>query len=236
MEIEYKRLRAGEIKLATSGPREFSGYLVAYGNIDQGRDLFEPGAFKQSLSEIKSTEDWPPLLLNHGGDYWAQGADDMVPIGLYTDLTEDETGVKFDATLAETTRGNDIYALMKMQPRPAIKGMSVGYIAQQYQYETDPANPNWEIRRIYQAKLIEGSVVTFPMNKSAGVRDVKSAGRPDIRKLEAVLRDVAGLSQREAKTLLSGGFAALTSHRDDSGGELGELAALLRKNTQLLTR
>lgn len=228
MNIERKDTPRREVKLASNATREFSGYLAGYGNIDGCGDVFEPGAFAQSLSEIKSTDEWPALLLNHGG--WDMVADDLLPVGIYVDLSEDDYGLKFSAALADTQRGNDIYTLLKMTPRPAIKGMSVGYVAQQYRYETDPNNRNREIRRITQAKLVEGSIVTFPANKNAEIRDVKSGSGWDRRSLENLLAR-AGMPPRELKTLLDAGLAAIESQRNTS---LESLAAALRKNINLL--
>jgi len=233
MDTERKTLALRQIKLAAAADaKTFSGYLAGYGNIDSYADVFEPGAFAQSITDIKSSGDWPPLLLNHGG--WEMSADDSLPVGIYADLTEDDYGLKFDAALADTQRGQDIYTLLKMQPRPAISGMSVGYIAQVYHYEQDPTNRNREIRRITQARLVEGSIVTFPANKNAQITDVKRRNDPtDKRRIEQALRDV-GLSQREAKALLAGGYDAIVASHRDGGGELDAIAAALKSNIQLL--
>lgn len=231
---ERKEIKLRELKLAppAEATGEFSGYLAAYGNIDRGMDILEPGCFADYLAEMKAADDWPALLLNHGGMDWS--ADDMLPIGIYLDLAEDDYGLKFSAKLCDTERGTDVYKLMKMQPRPAIKGKSIGWRATEYSFEPHPTIENCTVRRVRKGILGEGSVVTFPMNKRATITDVKSAGGSyDARKLESALRDVCGLSQAEAKRLMSGGFAALSQR--DAGGEMGELAALLRKNTSILT-
>jgi hypothetical protein len=50
--------------------------------------------------------------------------------------------------------------------------------------------------------------------------------RSSIRDCEAVLRDVLGLSRREAKALVSGGWASMTKGDSGAGDETPEAAVL----------
>jgi phage head maturation protease len=47
-------------------------------------------------------------------------------------MHEDSKGLVVEGKLAPTPRGQELYALMKMQPRPAINGLSIGYVAKEW--------------------------------------------------------------------------------------------------------
>ncbi|RVT99091.1 HK97 family phage prohead protease [Rhodovarius crocodyli] len=210
-----------EVKLASEGAdMTFSGYGAVFGNIDSYGDVIEPGAFGATLAEAKASGDWPAMLLQHGG----LTAEDNTPIGIWTDLAEDGIGLKVTGKLADTPRGREIYTLLKMEPRPAIKGMSIGYRAAAYEQRTKPEDPR---RRLTKLDLFEVSIVTFPANRKANITDVKS-GLTE-RDAERALRD-AGFSRSEAKAVIASGFKALPQ-RD--AGEAGTKAALERLLTTL---
>ena len=88
--------------------------------------------------------------------------------------------------------------------------MSIGYkvIREDYDHRTG-------INHLHEVELHELSLVTIPANAAAIVGAVKDAeGNPNIRELEAVLRE-AGLSRREAKAFLAEGFKALRPAEPD---------------------
>lgn len=233
--IERTRVGLTELKFAPSDSgtevqdMTFTGYGAVFNNIDSYGDMILPGAFAQYLSMVKSGEtQWPVMLLQHGA--WEMSAEDLTPIGVWTDLVEDGTGLKVAGKLAETPRGREIYTLMKMGPRPAIDGLSIGYIAKEWEPRSKPEDPRRKLKRI---ELVEISPVTFPANGKARVGQVKAEGDElTIRDAEEALRD-AGFSRKEAKAILAGGFKSLPLR--DAGGEGNdELAALLRKNIATL--
>lgn len=204
----------------------FTGYGAVFGNVDSYGDVIQPGAFADTLSTAKKSGQWPAMLLQHGG--FGLGAEDMTPIGVWTELSEDGHGLKVSGQLADTQRGRDAYALMKMSPRAAITGLSIGYIPKEFEQGTKPGEPRRKLKRV---DLIEVSLVTFPANPKARVSSVKSAA--DIRILEQALRD-AGLSRSEAKAVLAEGFKALEPLRDAEGEALAAITNALRKNAHLL--
>lgn len=210
---------------AVTGMR-FAGYGAVFGNVDRGGDVIEPGAFAAFLADVKGNrQPWPAMLSQHGG--MGLTAEDMTPVGVWHDLAEDGRGLKSEGEFADTARGAELYKLMKMKPRPAIDGLSIGYIAKEVVPRSNPEEPRRRLKRI---DLIEISPVTFPMNRMARVQSVKTELTK--RTLEQALRDV-GLSQSEAKAVLAEGFKALQGQRDVGDG-LGDLAALLRRNTTLI--
>lgn len=217
-----------EIKLAAAenGEMTFSGYGAVFDNVDSYGDVIVKGAFAETLALAKASGQWPAMLMQHGG--WGMGADDMTPVGIWTALEEDEFGLKVEGKLAATERGKEAYGLLKMTPRPAITGLSIGYIAKTFERGTRPEEPR---RKLTKIDLFEISLVTFPANGKARVSSVKSS-RLDIRILEQALRD-AGCSRTEAKTILATGFGALPDLRDADPG-LDELAASIQSARQSL--
>lgn len=205
---------------------EFSGYGAVFGNVDSYGDVIAPGAFKASLREWAKTKKLPPMLVQHGG--WVMGDMDALPIGIWTDMQEDETGLKVAGRIInlDTERGKTIYGAMK---EGALDGMSIGYRAKKYTLGTKPDEPR---RKLEQIDLLEVSVVTFPANGKARISDVKAAdGIKTIREFEDFLRDVGGFSNAAAKAIASRGFKA-TEPRDEDGADL---AALLRRNIATLS-
>ena len=216
--LEIKSAEAAE----SGGEMTFSGYGAVFGNVDCYNDVIEKGAFANTIKSFKESGKWPAMLSQHGG--WLSSAQDMTPVGVWTEMREDEHGLYVEGKLADTPRGRELYELMKMTPRPAIDGMSIGY------FVTDSIDEKKEgeyIRHIKGIDLVELSLVTFPANKEARVSDVKSEDLT-IRDAERALRD-AGFSRAEAKRILADGFSSL-SLRDADEKDDTEIAELLRRN------
>ena len=61
-------------------------------------------------------------------------SEDKTPIGIWTEMSEDEKGLKLTGKLAiKNRRGANAYALLKMAPRPALNGLSIGYRAKDFE-------------------------------------------------------------------------------------------------------
>lgn len=210
-----------DVKLAppdTEG-MTFSGYGAVFGNVDSYGDVIQPGAFADTLSNAQKSGSWPAMLLQHGG--MGVSADDMTPIGIWTGLSEDGHGLKVEGKFADTARGREAYALLKMQPRPAIDGLSIGYIAKEWAQRSKPEEPRRTLKKV---ELLEVSLVTFPANGKARVSAVKSLDNE--RDTERWLMQDAGLSRREARIVINQGFKALFATQD-AGDESAELAQLM---------
>ena len=224
-----KEIKFAATEGATAAEMMFSGYGAVFGNVDSYGDVIQPGAFADTLAAAHKSGQYPAMLLQHGG--WGMGADDMTPIGIWTSLAEDGHGLKVEGKLADTPRGREAYALLKMTPRPAIDGLSIGYIAKEWAQRSKPEEPRRTLKKV---DLMEVSLVTFPANGKARVASVKSAGGDfDERKFEQVLRD-SGLSRKEAQVVIAHGFRHLKALSDSGSEELDELAAAIKRNTSLI--
>jgi len=222
-----------EIKSAQNASSEegmtFSGYGAVFGNIDCYGDVIEKGAFANTIKSFKASGKWPAMLSQHGG--WLSSAQDMTPVGVWTEMREDDHGLYVEGKLADTPRGRELYELMKMTPRPAIDGMSIGYFITD---STDEKKDGELIRHIKGIDLVELSLVTFPANKEARIADVKSEDLT-IRDAERALRD-AGFSRAEAKRILAEGFNSSLSLRDaEEKDDSSEIAELLRRNISAMS-
>lgn len=225
MAIERASFGLRELKLAGSEAEgmTFEGYGAVFGNVDAYGDVIQPGAFADTLAAAQKSGQWPAMLLQHGG--WGMGAEDLTPIGIWTALSEDGVGLKVNGKFAETARGREAYALLKMQPRPAIDGLSIGYIAKEWTQRSKPDEPRRTLKKV---DLMEVSLVTFPANGKARVSAVKALD--DIASLadaEAFLREVGGLSKSQAVAFISRVKAA--SGRGDPEPEVDLRASLDRR-------
>jgi HK97 family phage prohead protease len=189
----------------------FSGYGSVFGVVDSYKEVVAPGAFAESLAGRM-----PSLLWQHRSGE---------PIGVYTTVKEDSVGLYVEGKLAlKTARGAEAYELLKMG---AVSGLSIGFISREDSYDKVSG-----IRTLKKLDLWEVSLVTFPANDSARVSGVKSIDAiTTLADAEAYLRDAGGLSKREACALVAR-VKSLHSRSDSDG--LGELAALIQRNTSLL--
>lgn len=223
--MEHKIVGLNELKFAEGdgvAAMEFTGYGAVFGNVDSYGDVIAPGAFADTLAEARKTGRWPAMLSQHG----AMGltSEDLTPVGIWTDMSEDGTGLKMTGVLADTQRGIEIYKLMKMKPRPAIDGLSIGYVAKDWTARSKPDEPRRTLKRIH---LIETSPVTFPANGLARVSSVKSLEGFTERDFERLMQD-AGLSRSEARVVINQGFKSLIAMRDAGSSELADLAEALK--------
>lgn len=228
------RLNCGliELKFANDGAdaaaMTFTGYGAVFGNVDAGGDLIEPGAFAAFLADVKAgRQPWPAMMSQHGGMGFT--AEDLTPIGVWTDFAEDGHGLKVAGQFADTPRGREMYTLMKMTPRPAIDGLSIGYIVKEAIPRSTPDEPRRRIKRI---DLVEVSPVTRPMNGKARVTGIKSIDDlVSLSEIESYLRDAGGFSRSEAKSLIA---RIKRSSGGDAGDDLAQLTAALTGNINLL--
>lgn len=197
---------------AVSDDGLFSGYGSVFNVVDSYQEVVAAGAFKESLEGRV-----PSLLWQHRSGE---------PIGVYTSVKEDNVGLHVEGKLAlKTTRGAEAYELLKMG---AISGLSIGFVTREDSYDRVTG-----IRTLKKVDLWEVSLVTFPANDAARVANVKSIESiSTLSDAEAYLREAGGLSRREALAMVA---RIKSLHGQSESDELGELAALVKRNTSLFT-
>lgn len=175
-----------ELKYADGGDQAglVTGYGSVFGKVDRGGDVVVKGAFRQSLREWRERKAAVPMLWDH---------DPKEPIGVWTEISEDDTGLKLKGELVlDVPRAQQVRALMM---RGAVSGTSIGYKTRDHAIDRASG-----ARLLKNVDLWEVSIVTFPMLPDAQA-SVKGAFDPNA--LERELRDEAKLSHREAKAAVS---------------------------------
>lgn len=187
MELKHREVPF-DIK-AVNDDGTFAGYASVFGVKDSYDEIVQAGAFAASLAEWQAKGKMPPILWQHRSGE---------PIGVHTAMREDAAGLYIEGRLAheDVQRAKEARSLMKMG---AVTGISIGFITREDSYDRVTG-----IRTLKRVDLWENSIVTFPANPSAQVTTVKQVEAiTTIRECEGYLRDVCGLSQREAKEFLS---------------------------------
>ena len=135
----------------------FEGYASLFRIADLGKDVVEPGAFRESL--VRRGPGGVKLLWQH---------DPTEPIGRWLELREDTRGLYVRGRLSlAVARAREIHALMR---DGAIDGLSIGFRSERARNE-----PRTGLRRLEKVDLWEISLVTFPMQPQARVSVVKAA-------------------------------------------------------------
>ena len=201
----------------------FTALGSTFGNVDQGGDIVEPGAFKQSLAGKQ-----PKMLWQHNSD-WV--------IGKWTAAAETKQGLEMEGQLLlghdkngnqNNPRAFEAYEALKAG---AITDMSIGYVPIDWDRKDG-------VRHLKEIDLWEVSVVTFGMNELAKVTGVKGrVMRGETltkRDLETFLCD-AGLSRKNAKGLIARGFDGLIP-RDAEDADLEWVLSLIQRLRKRIPR
>lgn len=144
---------------ATGDDGTVEGYGSVFGVRDNYDDVIAKGAFIQSLKDHKASGTMPAMLWQHDADK---------PIGVWTEMVEDEKGLRIKGQLAmETVKGKEAHALLKMG---ALNGLSIGFMSKEWAYDRET-----EVRTLNAIDLWEVSLVTFPANEKARVTNVKAS-------------------------------------------------------------
>lgn len=231
--IKHKDLAGLRLKALTEGDGKgtIEGYLSVFGVRDSYGEVVMPGAFAGSLAKHRREGTRPLMLWQH--DPWE-------PIGVWNDLAEDGKGLYAKGQLivdAGVPVADKAHALLKAE---ALWGQSIGY----REIKTEPPKDGGP-RELHELDLMEGSIVSFPANRRAGVEAVKSEvwgkledlarkfrdGDPAATKeFEEVLRD-AGFPKSAATQIASVGYARTIrseSEGDEATKELERALANLR--------
>ncbi|ENP9832828.1 HK97 family phage prohead protease [Acinetobacter baumannii] len=180
----------------------FSGYGAVFGNIDWYNDVILPGAFTASIAKWRAKNKMPPVLWNHN---------DSEPIGVYTNIYEDEKGLYVEGKLLidDVPRAKSTHALLKAG---AIDGLSIGYSTKKANQQTNG------VRELVEVDLSEISIVTQPANERSLITSVKSklddGELPTLPEFEKFLRE-SGFSKNQATAIASKGLRPLLSESEE---------------------
>ena len=173
---------------AEGGSMRLSGYAAVFHDSSVPlpfKEKIAPGAFRKTLSETPDVR----LLVNHEGLPLARTKNGTLR------LEEDDRGLRFDADLADTQEGRDIYTLVE---RGDVDQMSFAFRVIRQKWNDDRS-----VRVLTEVSLSDGdvSVVTYPAYPTTSVQ-----AREQLRAaIEAVKegREVTGDSLIALKSIFS---------------------------------
>jgi uncharacterized protein len=148
--IERRTFNVRDVEVrAEDGKMRLSGYAAVFNDSSVPlpfKESIAPGAFRKTLSETPDVR----LLINHEGLPLARTKNGTLK------LEEDERGLRFDADLADTQEGRDIYELVK---RGDVDQMSFAFRVIRQKWNDDRSR-----RVLTEVSLADGdvSVVTYP--------------------------------------------------------------------------
>lgn len=128
------------------------GYLSTFKNIDRQNDVVLPGAFDETIKEIKENGGTLPILLDH--NYSTKSL-----MGSWTSFKVDATGLYVEGVICRTSLNEHD---CKMIEKGHLKTSSMGGVFI-YMPEKNKEG-NFEIKKV---ALFEGSLVTIPANPKA---------------------------------------------------------------------
>lgn len=223
--MERKRVDVLELKFSdNTSPGTFEGYGAVFNNLDSHDDVIVKGAFKDSLGDWKRRGSMPKMLLQHGGGFFGGSAEDLLPIGKWDSMQEDNKGLFCQGSLfaLETQRGQYIYEGLKAG---ALDGLSIGFNAKEFTLGTKPGEPDRTLKKV---DLVEVSVVTFPSNDRALVQDVKALEELNsLADCERFARDAFGCSRKAALAFVS--TIKRIAQREAAAGKVPGLLSALRQ-------
>ncbi len=198
---------------AASNDGKFSGYGSVFGVVDSYGEVVAPGAFENSLKDLKAKGRSLPVLWQHQTSN---------PIGNWTKLEEDETGLAGDGELWLQDAPQAAIAYKGLLTK-AITGLSIGYYVKAYEVDEEKKQIT-----LTDVNLVEISIVTSPANDEARVEAVKSklarGEEPSMSEVEKYLRE-AGFSRSRATQIVSCGMKDV---RSESEGKTAAILTALR--------
>lgn len=152
--------RVFELKAVDESARTFTGLAAAW-SLDQGGDIILPGAFKRTLKDWKSAKRrLVPLLDAH--DRWSVRS----VVGKMIDAEEVKDGLEATFEVIDGPDGDETYRRVK---GGYVDGLSIGYEPMQVRTPTAEERQSGVQRFLKEVKLLEVSVVPFPMNVDARI-------------------------------------------------------------------
>lgn len=201
-----------EIKSLDAENGTFAGYASVFGNIDNGLDVIEKGAF----TRVRKNKDGKlKIALNH----------DLTQIIGLADYKQDDRGLYVEGKInLNVSYARDAYELMK---DGALDAMSIGFgIIDSKNEKRDGVR----VRVITSAELWEASVVPFGMNEEAQLLDVKADYKASQAAFENALYERLGLTEKEAQAVAKAAYPALIGKQDGDSKLAAEIKRILNPN------
>lgn len=204
-----------DLKIKASGLNGLiEGYASVFNITDMMSDVCLPGCFLASLEAHKEAKTMPAMLMSH---------DQTVPVGKWLEMYEDDYGLYVKGRLTmDVQAAKDTFSLALDD----ALSLSIGYSSVSSHYDQERQANILEV-----VNLGEVSFVALAANSQAKITSVKHLNT--VRDYEQALRTDYGLSKRDAKKLVMGGWKAF---RPGFEIEQKQLADLIRGSAQNWSR
>lgn len=221
-----ERVNVIDLEVRESGDgMTFSGYAAVFNSESEDlggfREFIAPGAFKRSLQSRNEVK----LLWNHdAGEPLASMR------GGTLKLTEDATGLKVEARLANTSRGRDVAELIRSK---TVDSMSFGFSVIK-----DTWNNEGNVRTLNAVRLFEISLVSWPAYQAtSGTVSIRSSQTINADQLADALFKLESGEELDptAASLITDVVAKLTKTEEVQEVE-GDILALKKKKLDLLLK
>jgi len=194
-----------DLKIKASGSNGLiEGYGAVFGNKDLMGDICLPGCFAASLEAHKEAETMPAMLMAH---------DQAAPVGKWLEMAEDDYGLFIKGRLTMgIPAAKDAFQLALDN----VLSLSIGYSTVKGHYDQEQ-----QANILEAVNLGEISFVALAANSAAKITSVKNLST--VRDYERALRSDYGLSSREARKLVQGGWKAFQPGYESEQKQLADL-------------
>ena len=145
--------RITEVKAASDGAWEVSGFPSTFGTVDYAKDVVHRGAFEKTLSAGQPVR----FLYAH---------DPAQVLGTTLELRETDEGLFGRFRISKTRLGEDVRTLLHDR---ALDSFSIGFIAKDFDYDEQKS-----VRNLKAVELLEISLVAMPAQPLARVTGYKA--------------------------------------------------------------
>lgn len=219
-EAEVER-RSSPMAFKADDSGKVAGYGSVFGVVDSYQEIVAPGAFAESLAQIKNSDARLPMLWQHKS---------AEPIGGWSALSEDDYGLRVEGEI-EIDAGDMEKRAYSHVKKGNVRGLSIGYYVL-----ADSFNEKDRVRTLEKVELVEVSIVTFAANREAMLDPVKAKRARgealSIREYEAFLREKGLFTRSEAEAIAALGYKQWL-RRESGGLKANEVAEIDRMTTML---
>jgi HK97 family phage prohead protease len=172
---------------------ELEGYASVFGNIDEGGDVVERGAFKKTLADRRQSGQPWPLTTDH--DLSVDGI-----VGSITYAEEDAYGLKVRAKFSGIERAQDVRRRMV---EGHLRGLSFSYQVVRSRVGTLAGKA---VRYLAEVRLFEVAATAYPMNQLALASAKSGPGVADLADVDRQLRELEAWQHRVTLEQAVGGM------------------------------
>jgi len=153
------------LKALDEATRTFTG-LASTWDLDLGGDVIRRGAFRDTLKAWRNSGETLPLLDSHNGFSSVRSI-----VGKMTEAREVDEGLEATFEVMDGPDGDEIWRRIKGK---YVSGLSIGYEPKEIEKPDEEQERQGIWRILKKVILREVSVVAWPMNTGARIKDVKS--------------------------------------------------------------